>query len=90
MLQTPGFAKSAFGRTPTFLGATVASQEFSCTGVVYKVTQAQFDKQVGDISCVAGACGFHSPKQGSITRANCVAIEGLRAMQLLYIQCTAN
>jgi hypothetical protein len=42
-----GFATSAFGRKPTFLGATLAGDEVVATGVVYKVTEEQYNKQVG-------------------------------------------
>jgi hypothetical protein len=41
-----GFATSAFGRKPTFLGATLAGDEVVATGVVYKVTEEQYTKQV--------------------------------------------
>jgi hypothetical protein len=42
-----GFATSAFGRKPTFLGATLAGDEVVATGVIYKVTEEQYNKQVG-------------------------------------------
>eukprot|EP00775_Hariotina_reticulata_P001181 gene1181-1518_t len=41
------WAKSAFGRVATFLGATVAtSKDITCTGVVYDVTQDEYNKLV--------------------------------------------
>uniref|UniRef100_A0A383W620 Gamma-glutamylcyclotransferase n=1 Tax=Tetradesmus obliquus TaxID=3088 RepID=A0A383W620_TETOB len=45
-LQGGSFSTSAFSRKPTFLGATVAGNEFIATGVVYKVTEEQYNKQV--------------------------------------------
>jgi hypothetical protein len=45
-LQDNSFATSAFGRKPTFLGATLAGDEVVATGVVYKVTEEQYNKQV--------------------------------------------
>lgn len=48
-MQGGAFATSAFSRKPTFLGATLAGNEFVATGVVYKVTEDQYQQQVGKL-----------------------------------------
>jgi len=53
-MQGGRFATSAFSRKPTFLGATVAGNEFVATGVVYKVNEEQYTRQVGKLDvCIA-------------------------------------
>lgn len=65
-------------RKPTFLGATLAGNEFIATGVVYKVTEEQYNKQVGKLDvCITVGAPHHWCVASSVCVQcwMCVAVE---------------